>query len=271
MKNEGMNMTKYQRSGWLRKKWVVRLLTAFLISHFSFLISSAAVPLKSQADSAYVQEHYQQAIKDYEALLKQGVSADLYYNLGNAYYRMDNITQAVLNYERALLLSPGDKDIRFNLQMARSKTIDKITPESEMFFVTWYRSLVNLQSVDAWARLALIALVVAIILALAYLFADAVWLRKLGFFGGAFFVLVFLVSNLFAWQQKRALVHRTGAIVIKSAVNVKSTPSKNGTDLFILHEGTKVNITDGTMKGWKEIRVADGKEGWVETSEIEVI
>ena len=231
----------------------------------------AGATTKAEADSAYTQERYQQAAKDYEALLKQGVSADLYYNLGNCYYRMDNITQAVLNYERALLLSPGDKDIRFNLQMARSKTIDKITPESEMFFVTWYRSLVNLQSVDAWARLALIALVAAIILALAYLFADALWLRKVGFFAGAFFVLVFLVSNLLAWQQKRALVHRTGAIVIKSAVNVKSTPSKNGTDLFILHEGTKVQITDDSMKGWKEIRVADGKEGWLEISEIEVI
>ena len=181
----------------MRREWAMRLLLAFLISHSSFLISSAAVPLKSQADSAFVQEHYQQAIKDYEALLKQGVSAELYYNLGNAYYRMDNMTQAVLNYERALLLSPGDKDIRFNLQMARSKTIDKITPESEMFFVTWYGSLVNLQSVDAWARLALIALVAAIVLALLYLFVDALWLRKVGFFGGILFVLVFLVSNLF--------------------------------------------------------------------------
>ena len=258
------------------------LLMAFLISltfsqsvasrtHSSFLISSAAVPLKSQADSAFVQEHYQQAIKDYEALLKQGVSAELYYNLGNAYYRMDNMTQAVLNYERALLLSPGDKDIRFNLQMARSKTIDKITPESEMFFVTWYRSLVNMQSVDAWARLALIALVAAIILALVYLFVDALWLRKVGFFGGILFVVVFLLSNLFAWQQKRGLDHRTGAIIIQSAVNVKSTPSKNGTELFILHEGTKVVITDATMKEWRQVRTADGKEGWLEMSAIEVI
>ena len=184
---------------------------------------------------------------------------------------MDQITQAVLNYERALLLSPGDKDIRFNLQMARSKTIDKITPESEMFFVTWYRSMVNVQSVDSWARTALIALFVAIALALLYLFANPVWLRKVGFFGGSLLLLVFLISNLFAWQQKRNLTHRSGAIIIKSAVNVKSTPSKNGTDLFILHEGTKVTITDATMKEWKEIRVDDGKEGWLETSEIEII
>jgi len=245
--------------------------SATLLLLLLLLPLSASAVTKAEADSAYTNEQYQKAAELYEQLLKQGVSADLYYNLGNAYYRMDNMTLAVLNYERALLLSPGDGDIRFNLQMARSKTIDKIVPESEMFFVTWYRSLVNLQSVDAWARMAIIALVGAILLALAYLFANAIWLRKIGFFGGMFFVLVFLVSNLLAWQQKRALIHRTGAVIMPAAVNVKSTPSKNGTDLFILHEGTKVNITDGTMRDWKKIRVADGKEGWIETREIEVI
>jgi hypothetical protein len=114
-------------------------------------------------------------------------------------------------------------------------------------------------------------LLVAVTLALLYLFSDRIWLRKVGFFGGIFLLLIFLVSNLFAWQQKRNLTQRSGAIIIKSAVNVKSTPSKNGTDLFILHEGTKVIITDSSMKEWREIRVADGKEGWLETSEIEVI
>jgi tetratricopeptide (TPR) repeat protein len=240
-----------------------------LTSYFSPLTSNAVT--KAEADSAYVQERYQQAAKDYEALLKQGVSADLYYNLGNCYYRMDQMTQAVLNYERALLLSPGDKDIRFNLQMARSKTIDKITPESEMFFVTWYRLLVNVMSVDGWARTALVALIVAIVLALFYLFSDRIWLRKIGFFGGIIALLLFLVGNLFAWQQKSNLTQRTGAIIIKSAVNVKSTPSKNGTDLYILHEGTKVTVTDSSMREWRKIRVADGKEGWLEVSEIEVI
>ena len=247
------------------------LLLVISLAPCSLLLAPAKAVTKAEADSAYVQERYQQAAKDYEELLKQGVSADLYYNLGNCYYRMDQMTQAVLNYERALLLSPGDEDIRFNLQMARSKTIDKITPESEMFFVTWYRSLVNVMSVDGWARTALVALIVAIVLALFYLFSDRIWLRKIGFFGGILLLLVFLMSNLFAWQQKRNLTQRTGAIVIKSAVNVKSTPSKNGTDLYILHEGTKVTVTDATMREWRKIRVADGKEGWLEVSEIEVI
>ena len=232
---------------------------------------TASAVTKAEADSAYARGHYQQAIKDYETLLKQGAAAELYYNLGNAYYRSENITKAVLNYERALLLSPGDRDIRFNLQIANSKTIDKIVPESEMFFFTWYRSLVNLMSVDGWARMSLISLTLVIVLLLIYLFSDRLWLRKTGFFGGIILLVVFLFSNLFAWQQKQNLMYRKGAIITASSVTVKSTPAQNGTDLFVLHEGTKVVITDGSMKGWKEIRIADGKEGWIETKKMEEI
>jgi tetratricopeptide (TPR) repeat protein len=242
---------------------------SFIIFHLSF--SPAAAQTKAEADSAYARGEFQKAIKDYEALLKQGVSADLYYNLGNAYYRTEDITRAVLNYERALQLSPGDKDIRFNLQMARSKTIDKITPETELFFVTWYRSLANMTSVDGWAYLALTALALAIVLALIYLFANAVWLRKLGFFCGIALLLLFVLANVLANHQKNDFTENRGAIIMGSAVMVKSTPAADGTDLFILHEGTKVTITDSQMKDWKQIRVADGKEGWVETKLIELI
>ena len=235
------------------------------------LPAAAGAVTKAEADSAYAQGNYQQAIDDYEQLLKQGVSADLYYNLAGAYYRMDEMPRAVLNYERALLLSPGDADIRFNLQMARSKTVDKITPETEMFFVTWYHSLVNLTSVDGWARIALITLALAIVLALVYLFTEPVWLRKLGFFGALVMLACFAVANIFAYAQKQSFVNRNGAIIMAPAATVKSTPSKQGTDLFILHEGTKVEITDGAMRQWKRIRLADGKEGWLETSQIEII
>ena len=253
----------------MKKRRSAKTVTAVLL--MLLLPLGAQAVTKADADSAYVRGEYQQAIKDYEALLQQGASADLYYNLGNAYYRTENITRAVLNYERALLLSPGDKDIRFNLQMARSKTIDKITPEQEMFFVTWYRSLVNLTSVDGWANVALISLALAIVLALLYLFSERIWLRKVGFFGAIILVVFFLLGNVFAYQQKDLLVNRRGAIVVASAVTVKSTPAKQGTDLFILHEGTKVTITDGSMKDWKGIRLADGKEGWIETRQIELI
>jgi tetratricopeptide (TPR) repeat protein len=236
----------------------------------SMTLVASATP-KSEADSSYVHENYQQAIVGYERILRSGENAVVYYNLGNAYYRTDNITRAVLNYERALLLNPGDADVRFNLDMARSKTIDKITPASEMFFVTWYRSLVNMMSVDGWAHTAVTCFLLFILLALLYMFNNKVLLRKIGFFGAVIMFAIFFLSNIFAYQQRNQLIHRTGAIIVSPAVSVKSTPAVSGTDLFVLHEGTKVTITDDTMQGWKEIKIADGKEGWIETRQIEII
>ncbi len=232
---------------------------------------SASAVTKENADAEYQKGNYQQAIKDYEDLLKNGVSADIYYNLGNAYYRTDNITKSALAFERARLLSPGDKDINFNLQFVHSKTIDKITPVSEMFFVTWYKALVNFTSIDNWAKASIIAIILALVLVLVYLFAPYVILRKIGFFGGVGFFLVFLVCNLFAYQQKQVLENHAGAIVVAPTVNVKKTPSKNSADEFVIHEGTRVNITDKTMDGWRGIHLADGRDGWVETRQIEEI
>ncbi len=233
--------------------------------------TSASAITKQNADTEYQKGNYQQAIKDYEELLKNGVSADIYYNLGNAYYRTDNITKAVLAYERAHLLAQGDEDINFNLQFARSKTIDKITPVSEMFFITWYKALVSYTNVDTWAKAGIITIILALVLVLIYLFAPSILARKVGFFGGAFFFVAFLLCNLFAYQQKQWLVNRSGAIVIAPTVNVKKTPSKTSTDQFVIHEGTKVNITDKTMAGWRNVQLEDGREGWVETKQIEEI
>lgn len=247
-------------------------------SGFSFVLMilmlmplSANAITKQNADVEYAKGNYQQAIKDYQEILKTGVSSEIYYNLGNAYYRTDNITQALLAYERALQLSPGDNDIRFNLQYARSKTIDKITPETEMFFVTWYNSLVNFTSVDRWANTAIISIVMALLLILVFLFAPQMWARKSGFYGSAVFLLLFAFANLFAFQQKHELETKQGAIVIAPTVNVKKTPAASGTDVFVIHEGTRVDITDRGMKQWRGIKLADGREGWLKTSQIEEI
>lgn len=248
------------------------------VAGFSFVLMilmlmplSANAITKQNADDEYAKGNYQQAIKDYQEILKTGVSSEIYYNLGNAYYRTDNITQALLAYERALQLSPGDNDIRFNLQYARSKTIDKITPETEMFFVTWYNSLVNFTSVDRWANTAIVSIVMALLLILVFLFAPQMWARKSGFYGSAVFLLLFAFANLFAFQQKHELETKQGAIVIAPTVNVKKTPAASGTDVFVIHEGTRVDITDRGMKQWRGIKLADGREGWLKTSQIEEI
>ena len=242
-----------------------------LLAMICFGGTSAKAVTKNNADTEYQKGNYQQAIRDYEEILKNGESAEIYFNLGNAYYRTDNITKAVLNYERARLLSPGDDDINFNLQFARSKTIDKITPQSEMFFVTWYKSLVNFTSVDNWAKTGILCIVMALLLVLLYLFGPQLMLRKIGFFGGLAFFVIFLLSNLFAFQQKQALDNRTGAIIMAPSVNIKKTPAKNSADQFVLHEGTRVDIIDKGMTDWRCIRVGDGREGWIETKAIEEI
>lgn len=246
------------------KRFVVLLIL------LGIFVSGGAVT-KKNADDEYKKGNYQQAIKDYEELLKKGPCVKLYYNLGNSYYRTDNITRAVLNYERALLLAPGDADVRFNLQMARSKTIDKITPKSEMFFVTWYKSLVNLASVDQWASVAIVSIIVALIAILSYLFASKLLLRKAGFYCGVVFIVIFVFSNIFAYEQKQILTNRTGAIVIAPSAGLKKTPVASSESNVIIHEGSRVEIIDDTMKDWKLVELEDGREGWILNSQIERI
>ncbi|MCD7926420.1 MAG: tetratricopeptide repeat protein [Bacteroides sp.] len=227
---------------------------------------------KAEADSAYIRNDFAAAVELYESILKNdGESSDIYYNLGNSYYKMNNIAKAVLNYERALLLNPGNGDIRFNLELARSKTVDKVTPPSEMFFVTWTQSLINTMSEKAWARTGIIAFILTILTLSLFIFGKRIIIKKVGFIAAICFFLITILANVFASEQKAELINHDNAIIMAPSVTVKSTPNQSGTDLFILHEGRKVMIKDNTMKEWKEIRLEDGNVGWVPTSVIEII
>lgn len=226
---------------------------------------------KAEGDSAYIKEDYATAIQVYETLLKNGEAADVYYNLGNSYYKIGEIAKAVLNYERALLLQPGNNDIRANLEVARAKTIDKVEPVPEVFFVSWTKSLINSMSVDAWATWGIISFILFIVALYFFIFSKQIMWKKAGFISGVIFLIITICTNLFASEQKEHLVNRNEAIVMNPSVTVRSTPSESGTSLFILHEGRKVSIKDNSMKEWKEIRLEDGKVGWVPTSAIEVI
>lgn len=246
------------------------LLLVLLLVLMSVPASSSAIT-KANADSEYAKGNYQQAIADYKELLETTKSPELYYNMGNSYYRTGNITQALIAYERALKLAPGDRDIRYNLQFVQSRTIDKITPVDDMFFVTWYYSLMNVTSVDGWAKIAVISIMLALLLMLLYLFAKNMLARRIGFYGAICLFCLLIVSNVFAYQQKQVLQNRNSAIVIVPTITVKSTPSDSGSDAFVIHEGTHVDITDCTMKNWRAVKLADGREGWLKTSQIEEI
>lgn len=226
---------------------------------------------KAEGDSAYIKNDYASAIQIYESLLQQGEAPEIYYNLGNCYYKTDDIARAILNYERALLLSPGNTDIRANLEIARSKAIDKVTPVPEIFFITWIKSLVNSQSSDAWARTGIVSFLLLLVSLAIFFFTQHIKWKKIGFSAAILFLIVTVLSNLFASQQKSYLTNRNDAIILSPSVTVRSTPSESGTSLFVLHEGRKVEIKDNSMREWKEIRLEDGKVGWVPSSSIEVI
>lgn len=226
---------------------------------------------KAEGDSAYMKNDFASAIQVYEALLTKGEAADLYYNLGNSYYKSGDIAKAILNYERALLLQPGNGDIRANLEVARAKTVDKVEPMPEIFFVSWTKSLINSMSVDAWAVCGVVCFILLIASLYFFIFSKQVVLKKASFICGIVFLIAVILANIFASEQKDSLQNRDSAIVMSPSVTVRSTPSESGTSLFILHEGHKVTIKDASMKGWKEIRIEDGKVGWVPSSSIEII
>lgn len=243
-----------------------------LLLLFMLLLSVPSLAItKDNADNEYKKGNYQQAIKDYRELLKGGVSAEIYYNLGNAYYRTDNITYAILCYERALLLSPSDDDIRLNLQIAQSKTIDKITPEPEMFLVQWFKSVVNMMDINSWAITSIVSLLLLFSLLALYLLSNRIALRKAGFFGALFFAAVVVLSLICGYQQKAQYENRKNAIVTVPSLQLKNVPDANGKEVTVIHEGTKVEIIDDSMSKWKHVRLGDNREGWLLSSQIEKI
>lgn len=226
---------------------------------------------KAQGDSAYMRNDYASAIQIYESLLTKGEAAEIYYNLGNSYYKTDDIAKAILNYERALLLQPGNADVRANLEIARSKTIDKVVSVPDIFFVTWTKSLINCLSVDAWAKLGVAFFILLLVSFSLFFFSKQIVWKESGFIAGIVFLIFVVLSNVFASEQKTELMNRNNAIILSPSVTVRSTPSESGTSLFVLHEGHKIEIKDNSMREWKEIRLEDGKVGWVPASAIEVI
>lgn len=242
-----------------------------IVNATSKLGSRNLVISKSLADSAYIRNDFTTAIQIYEMILRTGESADIYYNLGNSYYKIGDIAKAILNYERALILKPANKDIRSNLEIARAKTVDKVTDVPELFFITWLKSITNSMGIQSWAIIAISFFLLFIVSIYFFFFSTKIVARKI-FFSLALFFLVFcVIANISAAFQRRVRLNRMNAIIISPSVTIRSTPNDNGTSLFILHEGRKVFIKDDSMKDWKEIQLEDGNVGWVKKNDLEVI
>ena len=236
-----------------------------------------ALPLHAQdADSlwtkgvnAYSDGRWSEASAAWQAIVQSGQeSAALYYNLGNAAFKQNDLSHAIIWYERALKVNPSHKDARFNLEFARSRVQDRIEEVPEFFLKTWGRKACWALSGTAWAVLFLVLLAGALAMLLLFLLGGG-GRRKFGFFGGIILILCALLSLRFAlWQRSDALTHDE-AVVVNAVTEVKSSPG-SGVSLFVLHEGTKVKVLE-EIGGWDNIELSDGRQGWLQNDSVERI
>jgi tetratricopeptide (TPR) repeat protein len=247
-----------------------RIINTILAILFTVAVFAQA-DLIQKANEHYTKEEFQKAIDGYNQILMAGIeSPEVYFNLGNAYYKTKQYTLSILNYERAKLLAPDDEDIEFNLQVANQKVVDSIQELPGIFIVRWWNAIVNSQTTDTWASISIFSFVVFLTMLGFYFFAKTSEVKRITFWSGCFLIMLTIFSWSFAAKQKSRLVNHSFAIVMQPTVTVKSSPSENGTKLFVIHEGLKVRITD-KLGDWVEIRLADGNKGWLLTESIERI
>jgi len=224
-----------------------------------------------KAEQFYAEAKYDSATITYREVLDAGYhSAELYYNLGNSYYKQNEIPSAILYFEKALKLDPSNEDVIFNLKLANTRIQDKIEALPLMFFARWYVSLYNMFSVDNWAKISLILFSFFALFSLFYFLGRSIIWRKLGFYLGFIFLLLSVSGLFLTYKKHTSQWEQSQAIVFNPSVTVKSSPNANGVDLFVIHEGTKLQIID-KVGTWCEIKIANGSLGWIELKTIELI
>jgi tetratricopeptide (TPR) repeat protein len=264
-----MKSVESKNTKWKSMKKVVFLLSILFTNIWGFALEIPQWEL--QAEQAYASGKYQEAIDQYQQILKAGMeSVNLYYNLGNCYYKLGDNTKAILNYERALLLEPGDEMVRYNLKMAQQAIVDKIEILPELFFVRWYKSLITTYSADQWGYFSVGLFIIFLLMAGLFFYSRTQGMKKTGFVVGIVAFFLTLTTILFAYQQDQRISNREYAIITTPSVTVKGAPDASGTSLFLIHEGLKVQLLE-ELGDWYNIRLADGNEGWVARTDLEKI
>ncbi len=228
----------------------------------------------AEANKAYAEQRYEQAARLYQQLVDENLSSfELYYNLGNAYYKLDDVGRSVLYYEKALRLEPSNEDAQFNLDIANLKVADRVQPLREAFLFRWVNNALLTYASDGWARLALAALWLALVAGAIFLFVNQLTVKRLLFALGSLLLLVSVVLGLVALRQMDyEQTNREGIIMVMNTY-VKSAPDAQSMDLFILREGVKVRLQD-TADGWQQVKVVDesgDKVGWIKAEEVSPI
>lgn len=250
------------------KRFIAVIFTILLIS------TSSAQDNKSlfqNANQLYLDGNYEEALERYRQIKNSGkLSGELLYNIGNTYFKLNNIGKSILYYERASKFIPGDEDLQNNLSLANLNTVDKITPIPELFYIKYWKSFQNLFSLNGWGYVFLASYFIIVFLIILRMFIrnirTAVFLKRV--------LYLFIVISVFILISIGSILYRNKttveAVIMSEVIPVFSTPSVDGTELFTIHEGTKIRILEESGT-WVEIKLPDGKVGWLDRKAVEII
>ena len=227
--------------------------------------------LFDKANTLYNNANYTEALEIYNSILDAGEhSAELYFNMANAHYKLNHIAPSIYYYEKALLLDPNDRDIKNNIVFARNMTIDAIETVPEVGFSKILNNLINLMTFDAWAKTAVAFVILFVILFILYYFSYSTTKKRLAFVSSLASFVLAIATLSFAFQKYKLVNNNQPAIVFAQETKIKSEPNLRSTEAFVLHEGTKVQVLD-TVENWKKIKLSDGKTGWVMNDDIKLL
>ncbi len=246
----------------------------FLIVFSTICMTGASANIDSLfqvANEHYQEGAYEGALESYREIINDGFeSPELYHNMGNAAYRSNNIGYAILYYEKALKLNPRYEDARHNLEFVSQYRIDTFKEVPRLFIWNWISALVRLFSERTWSIIAFVSFLIFILSILLYLFSRHLSLKKTGFALALTGIIIWMVTFAAARAGSSSITKPDSGIILSPSVTVRSSPSESGTELFILHEGSRVGINEH-VSGWQNIRVVDGREGWIRMEDFETI
>ena len=227
--------------------------------------------LFNSANKLYQQEYYQKALELYQQIEKQEMeSAELYFNMANIYYKRNQVAPSIYYYEKALSLSPGNKDVKFNLELANTMVLDNIEPLPRSIGQKFNNNIILRFTYETWAKTAVSLAFVFALLFLLYHFSYSTGKKRIYFITSILTVIFVTVSLFFSYKNKHYVENNIEAIVFSGEALVKSAPTNSSEVYFELHEGTKVLVLE-SLDNWKKIKIADGKMGWIKVSDLKEI
>lgn len=250
---------------------MIRKLYLLLFIGFSFFSITLATPY-DEAVEAYGAADYPEAIRLFSEAIEtsERPSAEQYYNLGSAYYKNNDLGEAILNFSRAYRLNPADRDTRFNLKLAQGKIYDKMDETPKLFFNRWFDDMSHWFGLGTWKVLGIITFILLLVGVFLYIRNKSITIRRVGFYGALVALVLVILVNMIVYRSYSFIYDENEGVILSGVVTVKSSPDLSATDIVVVHSGLQIE-TIQKLAGYTEVKLLDGTIGWIPDDSYELI